>query len=482
MNALNHIKKFFKQDTEMTSGNLFWKIIVFALPIMLTTIMQLLYVTVDLTSVHYGDSAESMGAIASNTALIHLIIIVFAGISIGSNVILSEAKGANDQEKADKVLHTSLLFALISGIVVGIIGFFISDNLLELMRTEEHYFTKAALYLKIYFCGLPFLMIYNYAAQLLRAQGDSHSPFLALFIAGLCNIGFDLLFVFPLHMGVAGVALATIIAEAISALICMLVLIFGKNKYVNFSFKKLNLKMPYLKEILKVGLPTGLQGFFFSLPNVFIQSSLYTIDPGNVNLENGATASSNIEAYFHAIVDAIGIASMTFIAANVGAKKPSNIKKSSIYGLIWGLIGSALIALVTAFLYRPLLSLFVTNEESIEAGRTRLYIMGLLYGLDFTMNFSAHILRGMKRSTYPMITTLLSCTVLRIVLILTVFQLPEFHTLIWLYALYPITWALATISNSIAIIIFFPKDLKRLNEISREKALLEEEPSAETQD
>ena len=461
----NYLKKFFHQDTDMTEGNLFWKIIIFALPIMLTQVMQLLYVTVDLTSVHYGDSAESMGAIASNTALINLIIVVFTGISIGANVILSEAKGARNPEKAEKVLHSSLIFALISGIVVGVIGFFVSDNLLELMGTEEHYFAKAALYLKIYFCGLPFLMIYNYAAQLLRAQGNSHSPFLALFIAGLCNVGFDLIFVFPLHMGVAGVALATIIAEAISAFICMGVLIANKNAYVRFSFKKIKIDWPVLKEVLKVGLPAGLQGFFFSLPNVFIQSSLYTIDPGNVNLENGATASSNIEGYFFAIADAIGVATMTFIAANVGAKKKDNIKKCIGYGLFWALLGCGIIALVTGLLYRPLLSLFVTNEEAINAGRTRLFIMGFFYTLDFTMNFTGAVLRGLKRSTYPMMTTLLSCTVLRIVLILTVFPLPEFHTIEWLYALFPITWIIATTSNVVALFIYLPKDLRRIEQL-----------------
>ena len=467
----NVLAKFFSQDRDMTNGNLFTKIIVFALPIMLTTIMQLLYVTIDLTSVHYGDSAESMGAIASNTALINLIIVVFTGISIGANVILSEAKGAGNKDKASKVVHTSLIFALISGIFVGVLGFFISDNLLEMMGTEEHYFAKATLYLKIYFAGLPFLMIFNYSAQLLRAQGNSSSPFLALLIAGLFNVGFDMLFVFPLHMGVAGVALATIISEGISALYCVLVLIFGKHNYASFSFKHLHFDFPILKEVLKVGLPAGLQGFFFSLPNVFIQSSLYTIDPGNVNLENGATASSNIEAYFHAMVDAVGVATMTFIAANVGAKKKDNIKKCMAYGAIWGTIICVLIALVTGLLYRPLFSLFVSNEESIEAGRTRLFIMGFFYFFDFTMNYTASVLRGLKRSTYPMVTTLLSCTVLRIVLILTVFPLEPFHTIEWLYALYPITWVIATISNVTAIIIFVPKDIKKIDYAYQEELI-----------
>ena len=459
------LKQLFAKRTsrDMTSGNLFTKMIIFAIPMMLTTIMQLLYVTIDLTTVHYGDSAESMGAIASNNPLINLIVIVFAGVSLGANVLLSEAKGANNHEKAEKVLHTSLLFAVFSGLFVGILGFIISDDLLKLMGTEDYYFTKAALYLKIYFCGLPFLMVYNYSAQLLRAQGDSISPFVALMIAGLINVGFDCLFVFPLHMGVAGVALATIIAEAISASICIFTLIKGKGNYVSLSFKKLKVDWQILKEVLKIGLPAGLQGFFFSLPNVFIQSSLYTIDPGNVDLVNGATASGNIEGYFYAGIDAVSVSTMTFIAANVGAMNKENIKKCIFYGLIWGAIVCSIVALIVVFLHRPLLSLFIDKEESIQAGYTRMSLLGYFYALNFTMNISASILRGLKHSTYPMITTLLTCTVLRIVLILTVFPLETFHTVFWLYALFPITWVIATTSNLIAISIFLPKDLRRVS-------------------
>ena len=457
---MTNIFKFKNRD--MTTGNFFKSIILFALPALFTQVMQLLYVTIDLTSVHYGDSAESMGAIASNSALINLIVIVFAGICLGSNVIISEAKGAGDHERAEKVLHTSILFAVVSGVFVGALGFFISDDLLVMMGTEEHYFDKAALYLKIYFCGLPFLMIYNYAAQILRGQGDSRSPFIALTIAGILNVGFDLLFVFPLHMGVAGVALATIISEAISAFICMFILIKGKHNYVSFSFKKLRFDWKSLVDVLKIGLPAGLQGFFFSLPNVFIQASLYTIDPGNINLENGATASGNIEGYFYACCDAVAVSTMTFIAANVGAKKKDNIPKCIFSGLIWGAIFCTIIAIVTLTLYRPLFSLFVNNDEAIEAGRQRLFLIGLFYFLDFTMAFSAAVLRGLKHSVYPMITTLVSCTVLRIVLILTVFPLDYFHTVTWLYALFPITWVVATISNCIALAYYLPKDMKRI--------------------
>ena len=298
---------------------------------------------------------------------------------------------------------------------------------------------------------------------MLRAQGDAKSPFLALLIAGVINIGADCIFVFPLHMGVAGVALATIIAEAISAAVCTFVLVKGKNNYVNLIFKKLNIDIPTLGELIRIGLPAGLQGFFFSLPNVFIQASLYTIDPGNVALENGANASANLEGYIHACCDAVAAASMTFIAANLGAKNKQNIKKIMLYGLIWGAIFCAFDALIVLIFHNQLLGLFVDNPDSLKAGYTRLSLIGYLYFIDFTMLFSAAILRGLKRSTYPMITTLLCCTVLRIVLLLTVFKLEYFHTIFWLYALFPITWVIATISNGLALLYVVPKQFKVLD-------------------
>ena len=450
-------------NINMTEGNLFTRIILFALPLMFTTIVQLLYVTIDLTTVSIGDSADSMAAIASNSALINLIIFVFVGTSVGANVLISEARGANNPEKAEKIMHTSLVFSVIAGIFVGVVGFIFSDDLLKMMGTEEHYFSKAALYLKIYFVGLPFLMIYNYAAQILRGMGDSKSPLIALVISGAINVGFDSLFVFVFHMGVAGVAVATIISEIVSAAICIFILHRGKHNYVNFSYKKLRIDGKCLKEVLKIGLPAGLQGFFFSLPNVFIQASLYTIDPGNIALENGATAASNIEGYFNAGVDAISTAVMTFIAANVGAKKKENIKRIILFGFIWGTIYCGLLAAILALFHRPILQLFVRDEESIAAGYERLMIMGYPYFFDFTMALTASILRGMKRSTYPMVTTMLCCSALRILLIYTLFQVPEFHTIFWLYALFPLTWVLATLSNLVAIFIFIPKDLKKLD-------------------
>ncbi len=456
------------ESVDMTTGNLFLKIGLFALPIALTVVMQLLYTTVDLITVHYGDSAESMGAIASNTALINLIVVVFTNISLGANVVLAQARGAGEKDKAEKVMHTSIIFALISGIAVGVLGFFISDDLLRMMGTEAHYLEKATLYLKLYFTGLPFLMLYNYEAQLLRAQGDSQTPFFVLMIAGIINVGFDCLFVFSLHMGVAGVAVATVISQGVSAVLCFLSLLLSKKHYVSLCFRKFRIDGKILGEVVKVGLPAGLQGFFFSLPNVFIQSSLYTIDPGNEQLENGAIASSNIEGYIYAGVEGLTSAVMSFISQNYGAKKPENIKKTLWYGLIWVTMYWGLACLVTVFSYRGLLSLFVDTEEAIEAGRQRLFLMAFTYVLDGTMIITGGALRGMRHSTFPMLTTLVFCTLFRIIFLRTLFRVDMFHTLFWLYACFPISWVLATISNAIALIYFMPRECKKLEQTTIE--------------
>ena len=441
---------------------------------MLTTIIQLLYVTVDLLTLSNWDSPDSMGAVATNTPLINLIIVVFTGMSIGVNALISEAKGAQNKEKAEKVLHTAYLFSIILGFVVGIFGVFFSDNLLSLMKTDQIYFSNATIYLKIYFAGLPFLMIFNYSSQMLRAQGDSFSPFIALLVAGIFNIIFDLLFVIVFNLSVIGVGLATIIAEGMSALLCTIFLIKGKKHFVKLKLKSLRIHKDMLIEIIKIGLPAGAQGFFFSLPNVFIQASLYAIERGNKILINGAVAAANIESYYYAGVEAISTATMTIIAANVGAKNKDNIKKTILYGAFWGTMYCLIMALITFLFHNSLLSLFVKDTESIRYGNERLLLMGYTYILDFTMIFTANILRGFKHSLFPMITTLIYCTVFRIIMVNTLFNLDYFHSVFWLYSLYPISWILATINNLIGIMYWIKKDFKKLDENTENNTIVKQ--------
>lgn len=457
-------KGFLSAEIDMTKGNLFLKLMWYALPIFFTTILQLLYSTVDLISVQkWGGGDTSMGSIAANGSLINLIIVVFSNMALGANVCIANARGANDPEKANKVLHTSLVFSLYSGIFVGLVGFFLSDNLLRLMGTESAYLDLATIYLKIYFIGLPFLMVYNYAAQALRAIGNSKTPFFILFISGIINIVFDYFFVRYFHMDVVGVAVATIISEGISAVLAILYLFLNKDGYLSLKWKELKIDKQQLKEIVKIGLPAGLQGFFFALPNVFIQAKLYTIEPGNVNLSNGAIASGQLEGYIFAGVAAISSGTMSFTSTNLGALNKKNIVKVFFFSHILNILYNFIVSIVVLTSYKELLSLFVSNSDAIEYGKQRLFVIGLTYVLDGAMDVSASSLRGVKHSTYPMIVTLVFCSLLRIIFVETLFNLSIFHTVSWLYAIFPISWIFCIIFNAIGVIVIFKRIFKEID-------------------
>lgn len=449
--------KIFK-EMDMTNGNLFAKIGLFSLPLFFTTVLQLLYSTVDLVTVHFmGGGQSSMAAVAANGALINLVIVVFSNMAMGSNVAVANAKGAGEQEKSQKVLHTSLLLSIISGIAVGIIGFFVSRFLLEIMGTDAHLIDMATTYLQIYFIGLPFLMVYNYLSQIMRAIGNSSTPFFILFISGIFNVIADIAFVAWFKMDVAGVAIATVISEVISAILSVLYFFFAKNVYVNFKMKEMRIDGGALKEIVRLGLPAGLQGFFFALPNVFIQAKLYQVAPDNPDLQDGAIASSNIESYIYAGIEAIYAATMSFTAQNYGAKKVKNISKIFGYSLIWNFIFCGIVSIIIIFANRALLGLYVDTEQALASGKERLMVVGLTYCIDGIMDISSSTMRGCRRSTFPMISTLIGCTIIRIVLLETVFNIPYFHTVGWLYSVFPLTWVVTSIANIVAMVIMLKK-------------------------
>ncbi len=444
-------------ENDLTEGNLFKKIPLFALPLALTTVFQLFYTTVDLLTVtHFGGGTLSMTAIGSNSALINLIVTVFVSIPIGAGVAIGNAKGANDSKKAQNILHTSLFVGLFSGILVGIFGYFMSRLLLEWMRTPLTIIDKASQYLEIYFVGLPFVMIYNYGAQILRSLGDSKRPFYILTIAGMVNIAFDFLFVIVYGLDVAGVAWATVLSEAVSALLVTLWLSFYKKGFVYIHWKEMRIDSKALKEILLIGLPAGIQGLAFSIPNVMIQSSLYTITSYSINGVNigmneiisGSSASSQVEGYIFALLDAFSATVVAFVGQNYGARKIENIRKSFWYGALWQFIVWGVCALVCGIFPKELLGIFMNESEDVNitnallAGQERLYIMGFTYCLDGLMGICSNYLRGMRHSTSPALITLFGCTGSRILFIYTLFQLPFFHTIFWLYAAFPISWIL----------------------------------------
>ena len=432
-----HLRKFNQvrhSEMNLTEGNLFWKFGLFALPLALTTILQLLYTTMDLWTVTtYGGGSVSMSAVGSNTALINLIVTVFVNMSMGANVAISQAKGANDKQRAEKVLHTSLILALIAGIIVGLVGFFISGKLLEIMNTPSTIIDKATDYLKIYFIGLPFLMIYNYGSQILRALGDSKKPLYILIASGIINVGLDILLVKYAFLDVKGVAIATICSEALAAILTIIVLYFNKNGFIRLDLKKLKIDLSSLKDVLIIGLPAGIQGLAFSIPNVMIQSSLYditnySIDGVKISMDEitaGSSASNQLENFAFALEDAIGVS-------------------------------------LCITLSKELLSIFITEKQgviqanAVAAGQQRLYIMIIPYIFDGIMIICGDYLRGMKISTPPAIITLIGCTGFRIIFILFLFPIPYFHTIFWLFAVYPISWIIIDLCY-IPIILFLQK-------------------------
>lgn len=467
------------KEIDLTKGNLFLKIPKFVLPLMLTTIFQLLYTTIDLWCVStFGDGAISMSAIGSNNALINLIVTVLVSLATGANVCISMAKGSGDQKRANRILHTSLIVAVVGGVGVGLFGFFMAPILLKLMDTPSSIITKATTYLKIYFLGVPMLMVYNFGSQMLRALGDSKRPMYILIISGLFNVCCDLLFVCAFKMDVKGVAIATVISQFVSAFLTIGWFIINKNGFVRLKLQELKVSKKELLDILRIGLPAGLQGLAFSIPNVLIQSSLYTIKDYYIDgvlisqdeIVAGASASGQIEGYIFAMLDAFAVGLISFTGQNFGAKKKENMRKCYWYSIAWMMIFWVVCAILCATIPNALLSIFIKESEgmvissAIAAGRQRLYIMGFTYFLDGLMDINSDYLRGMKVSTPPAIITMIGCSGTRILFLLTLFKTTTFHTIFWLYAAFPISWILVNLVYIPVVLVSEKKMFKLIEE------------------
>ena len=459
--GLSDTKKGKMSEMDLTSGNLFWKIPLFGLPMAFTTILQLLYTTVDLYTVaNFGGGSNSMSAVGSNTPLITMLVTTFVCLSLGVNVTMGHAKGANNKEAASKVLHTSMILAVLTGIIVSVFGYLMSSIMLSWMGTPASIMAKSTLYLQIYFIGIPFLMVYNYGSQILRALGDSNRPLYILVISGIINIAFDFWFVIGFDLDVAGVAWATVLSEVVSAILVVLWLTFYKKGFVVLRFSKLKMDMISFKNIMKVGIPSAIQELGFSLPNVLIQSALYTITGYAINnvpisvdeIVAGSAASSTIENYIFAFIDAFAIGCTAFVSQNYGAGKIKNIRRVFLYSLIWMLILWGICTMICCIWPYQVLSIFVTESEGIvldnalAAGKERLLLMAITYCLDGVMDICSGYLRGLKHAVAPAAVTISGCVGIRIFFLYVLFPMPFFHTVFWLFIVYPISWTLVDIT------------------------------------
>lgn len=455
-----------KNEMDMTSGNLFKKIFLFSLPIILSGLLQLLYNAADLVVCGKFGSDHSVGAISATNSLINLIIQLFMGLSVGANVLMARCYGANLQEKGQRIAYTSMILSAVLGVILGVFGALCSGYFLMWMGTPDDVIALSTQYLRIYFCGVPFSLIYNFGASLMRAVGDTKRPFYFLAAAGLFNVGFNLLFVIVFKMDVAGVALGTVLSQAISAG-CVVVCLMRNKGFFRFSFKEMRFYKSEALEIAKVGLPAGLQGAIFSLSNVLIQSSVNSL---GANTLDGNGAACSIEGFVYVTMSSVAQACIAFVSANFGAGNWQNIKKSVWYSVAYVCIFGISVGGLAAIFARQLLSVYISVPESIEAGYSRLLIICLTYFLCGLMDVMAYAVRGIGYSLLPTVVSLLGACGFRILWIYTIFRIDAMHSLQGLTISYPVSWLITFAVHLTVFIIAF----KKKKHISCEKEILQE--------
>ena len=427
-------RKAARAEMDMTSGPLLPKILSFSGPLILTGILQLLYNAADVIVVGNFAGHEALAAVSSTGSLINLLVNVFMGLSVGASVVVARNYGARDIIAMRKAEHTAITVALFMGIGVGIFGFLAARPLLQMMESPEDVIDGAALYVRIYFLGMPANMLYNFGAAILRAVGDTKRPLYYLMISGLVNVLLNLLLVIVFHMSVAGVAIATVASQVVSMVLVLFCLI-RTHGVIHLSLPECRVDGKSLREIIRIGLPAGLQGSLFSISNVLIQSSVNSF--GSLVVAGNGVAS-NIEGFVYTAMNAQHQADMTFASQNYGAGKPDRVRKT-----LWCCLGTVtVIGLVMGLSFyalgKPLMSLYTSDERVIANGLIRMGVILPTYFLCGQMDVMVGQLRGIGYSVMPMIVSLTGACLLRIVWILTVFAAN--HDLVTLYLSYPVSW------------------------------------------
>ena len=448
-----------KYEINMCEGALLPKLILFAVPLMLSSILQLLYNAADVIVVGRFAGSSALAAVSSTGSLINLIINLFIGLSVGANVAAARFFGAKDDRGVHEVVHTAMLLSIIGGIVVGIIGFTCSGTFLRWMDSPPDVIDQATLYMQIYFCGLPALMIYNFGSSILRAIGDTRRPLIFLTISGAVNVVLNLILVIFFHMGVAGVAIATVASQVLSATFVVICLIRAKGSSFCLELSKLRIYRSKLAIILKTGVPAGIQGSFFSVSNVLIQSSINSF--GSVAMA-GNGAAGNIEGFIYVAMNAFHHAALTFTSQNLGARNLARIKKVAVLcvlivtavGLVVG--GGAMLAA------KPLLSIYDSDPEVIYYGVLRMQIICLTYFGCGIMDVMAGLMRGLGYSIAPTIVSLIGACAFRVFWIYTFFAWNP--TLPCLYTSYPISWGLTSAAHAVCFVIALRTIKKKLGQ------------------
>ena len=452
--GITQMKK--KYEIDMCSGSVFRKMLLFAIPLMCSSILQLLFNAADIVVVGRFAGDNALAAVGSNTALINLFTNLFIGLSVGTNVLTARYYGAKKEADLRETVHTSILLSIYSGVILTIVGVAGARFLLELMKAPSEVIGLATLYLRILFLGMPSMMVYNFGSAILRAVGDTKRPLYYLLGAGIINVILNLFFVITCQMGVAGVGLATVISQTISAALVVRCLMQEKGG-IQLELKALSISKDKLAKILKIGLPAGFQGTVFSLSNVVIQSAVNSFGPIAVA---GNSAASNIEGFVYMAMNTFYQATISFTSQNFGAKEYKRIYKILAAGEIYVIATGVILGNLAVFFGESLLHMYSSNAEVIVAGMARLRIICTIYALCGIMDVLVGALRGIGYSVIPMIVSLVGACGLRLVWIATVFQIPQYHSLTIVYLSYPITWTITLTVHAVTFVLAARKVLR----------------------
>lgn len=450
-----------KYEIDMCSGSVFSKMLFFALPLMCSSILQLLFNAADIVVVGRFAGDNALAAVGSNTALINLLTNLFVGLSVGSNVLTAQYYGAKKDRDLKETVHTSMLLSIYSGVLLTVIGLAGARGLLELMQAPPEVLELAVLYLRIYFLGMSSMMVYNFGSAILRAVGDTKRPLYYLLSAGIVNVVLNLFFVIGCHMGVAGVGIATVISQTISALLVVRCLVREQGG-IHLEIKELSISKEKLAKIMQIGLPAGFQGTVFSLSNVVIQSAVNSF--GNIAVA-GNSAAANIEGFVYMAMNAFYQATISFTSQNYGAKEYKRIYKILFAGELFVVITGTLLGNLAVFFGETLLGIYSSSAEVVAAGMMRVRIICSVYALCGVMDVLVGALRGIGYSIIPMIVSLVGACGLRLVWIATVFQIPEYHSLTTIYISYPITWMITLTVHAITFALAARKVLRQYKTI-----------------
>ncbi len=451
-------------EIDMINGPLLGKIVRFAIPLALSGILQLLFNAADMVVAGRFAGSQALAAVGSTGALIQLIINLFMGLSIGVNVLVARYYGGGQRKDLDETVHTAILTSLVSGVFLIFVGMALSRPLLRLMSTPQDVIDQSVLYMRIYFAGMPVMMLYNFGAAILRAVGDTKRPLYFLLIAGVVNVILNLIFVIVFHMGVAGVATATVISQCISAGLVLLCLVRSDTVY-KVDLKRLRVVKNKLWQMTRIGIPAGIQGSMFSISNVLIQSTINSF--GSIAMA-GSTAAGNIEGFVFTAEDSMTQAALSFTGQNYGAKKYGRINKVLFNCLFLVSVIGITLGCTAYLLGRPLLSIYTSDQEVIDYGLRKMLILCVPHFTCGLMNVFVGCLRGLGSSVAPMLISVFGVCVLRVVWIYTVFvQVPTWEAL---FASYPVTWAVTAVVEALCFLF-----LKRRAVEKSKRAVLESE-------